>query len=456
MSFDFPQEKDYSVYKLRRKDLLQRVKEIYPEQSGLIVLFAGFEQDRVPFRQESSFYYFTGIQEPGVVVTIDSDGKSALYIPNCADERAKWVSQTVMPTKEHAQAYGLDGITVLGDACPGYQFHPFFAQGTYTNLLEQLKVLVDNKQKLFTLCPENPHAYVEQRLVLQRVQSFVSDLRQETVDIADIVADMRRKKDMQEIECLYKAIEITSFAHEAAAQAIEDGMTECEVQASLEYMMIGSCSRPSFPSIVASGKNGTVLHYMENKKTLKNGELVVVDIGAEYGGYAADLTRTYPVSGTFTKRQRELYNIVLQTQQYIADIAKPGMWLKNKEEPEKSLHHLAVEFLKEKGYDKYFVHGIGHFLGLDVHDVGDYKKPLHEGDVITIEPGLYIPEEGVGIRIEDDYWLVKDGAVCLSENLPKQADEIEKFMQQSGEEDEDLLELSDIDLELDQEIDVEH
>ena len=126
-----------------------------------------------------------------------------------------------------------------------------------------------------------------------------------------------------------------------------------------------------------------------------------------------------------------MYNIVLETQEHIASLAKPGMWLKNKDKADKSLHHLAVKFLAQRGYDKYFPHGIGHFLGLDVHDVGDYNVPLHEGDVITIEPGIYIPEEGIGIRIEDNYWITKDGAICLSENLPKDADDIEGFMQQA-------------------------
>jgi len=173
------------------------------------------------------------------------------------------------------------------------------------------------------------------------------------------------------------------------------------------------------------------LHYTVNDDEMKDGDLVVVDIGAEYDYYCADLTRTYPVSGTFTKRQRELYNIVLETQKYIASIAKPGYWLKNNNELDKSLHHLAVKYLAERGYDQYFTHGIGHYLGLDVHDVGDYSTPLQEGDVITIEPGVYIPEEQIGIRIEDDYWIVDDGVVCLSEALPKHPDEIEAMVQQT-------------------------
>jgi Xaa-Pro aminopeptidase len=124
---------------------------------------------------------------------------------------------------------------------------------------------------------------------------------------------------------------------------------------------------------------------------------------------------------------------VLDTQNYIASIAKPGMWLSYKEKPDQSLNHLARAFIKEKGYDHYFPHGIGHFLGLDVHDVGDYTEPLKAGDVITIEPGIYIPEEQIGVRIEDDYWIVKDGAICLSEGLPKTADEIEEMVKEKFE-----------------------
>src|SRR6185436_7465046 len=153
----------------------------------------------------------------------------------------------------------------------------------------------------------------------------------------------------------------------------------------------------------------------------------------------------YPVSGTFTKRQREVYDLVLETQEYIASIAKPGMWLSNKNKPEQSLNDLAKKYLTERGYGSYFPHGIGHFLGLDVHDVGDYALPLREGDVITIEPGIYIPEENLGIRIEDDYWIVKDGVVCLSEFIPKRAEDIEAVVQQVYADVEDSDEEEDTD-----------
>jgi Xaa-Pro aminopeptidase len=171
------------------------------------------------------------------------------------------------------------------------------------------------------------------------------------------------------------------------------------------------------------------LHYVENNQQIMEEDLVVVDIGAEYGLYAADLTRTYPANGKFTPRQREIYQLVLDTQQYIESIAKPGMYLKNSQYQDESLHHLAVGFLKKAGYADYFVHGIGHYLGLDVHDVGDYSTPLMPGDVFTIEPGIYIPDEKLGVRIEDDYVMTDDGAVCLSFDLPRQPDEIERWMQ---------------------------
>jgi len=211
-------------------------------------------------------------------------------------------------------------------------------------------------------------------------------------------------------------------------------MFESEVQASIEYIFTSSGARAAFPSIVGSGKNSTTLHYTTNGRQMSNGDLVVVDIGAESDYYCADLTRTYPVSGRFTKRQKEIYNLVLETQNYIAEIAKPGYWLNNKDKPEKSLHHLAKKFLEKRGYGQYFTHGIGHYLGLDVHDVGDYMRPLRDGDVFTIEPGIYIAEENLGVRIEDDYWIVKDSAICLSEALPKSIEDIEKFMLEQIEE----------------------
>ncbi len=433
-------KKDFNVYALRRKDLVNRIKEHHSSNHGTVMILSGFETERSVFWQESSFFYYTGVTEPSTVLTIDLDGKSALYEPNFGGARKQWVYSPIELTQENAKILGVDTVAVLGEKCAGYMLFPFFKKEAYSTIIAKLTQLVKEDSALFTLYPDNEHGYLEQRLVIDRLKTMVPGLAEIIVDVSDIVADMRRSKDMDEIEQITKAVEITCLAHEAAAQALDPGMFEREVQASLEYMMVGSGARPSFPSIVAAGKNGTILHYNQNHDVIKKDDLVVVDIGAMYDGYCADLTRTYPASGKFSKRQKELYDIVLATQEYIADIAKPGMYLNNAEFPEQSLNHLARVFLKKHKLDQYFVHGIGHYLGLDVHDVGSYKTPLRENDVITIEPGLYIPEEGIGIRIEDNYWIVKKGAICLSENLPKRAEDIEELVQRELEdqfEDED-------------------
>ena len=243
---------------------------------------------------------------------------------------------------------------------------------------------------------------------------------------------------MVELELMYKAVEITGNAHQAAMHMLKPGRNEAEVQASLEFVFTEQGATPAYPSIVAGGIRGTILHYGTNNQPLLDGQLVVVDAGARYNYYCADVTRTYPVSGKFTQEQKELYELVLECQELVAEQAKPGMWLSNKDEQEASLHHIAVNFFKKHGYDQYFIHGIGHFIGLDVHDVGDGTKPLQEGDIITIEPGLYIPEKQLGIRIEDNYWIVDQTTpVCLSEAIPKSVQAVEEMVQQSF--DVDLL-----------------
>lgn len=429
-----------SVHLLRKKELIEAIKSEFPHiKEGMVVLFAAFEQSTDRFKQDKTFFYYTGVNEPGTALVIDLVGKSTLYIPNCFEKRAQWMTLPAALVNRDAKALGVDAVELLGDECEGYELNPYFSAHEYAHMITRMKDVIAKGGSLFTTAPNNGHEYLHARFTFDHLQKFIPEVQKSIVDISPLIASSRRRKDMSEIEHIYRAIEITVLAHESAVQVIKDGVLECEVQASLEYMMIASHARTSFPSIVASGKNGTVLHYNQNSGTVKNGDLLVVDIGAELNNYCADLTRTYPVSGTFTKRQKELYNIVLETQTYIASLAKPGVWLKNKDKVEQSLHHLAVKFLAKRGYDKYFPHGIGHFLGLDVHDVGDYSVPLQEGDVITIEPGIYIPEESIGIRIEDNYWITKDGAVCLSEELPKEADDIEAVMQQalSGESDDE-------------------
>ncbi len=424
---------DTVFFKNRREQLVDLIKKQYPDaNNGIVLLFGSFESHAV-FKQERSFFYLTGIEEPATALMIDLENKkTTLFVPNYAQERAKWASSAIFA--EQKERFGFDELMYLGQECKGYQCHPFFTKEQYHNLLVIIDECVKNKKPIYTLNPQTVSGYVEQRFILQRIAQLISGFNSQLIDISPLVARLRRTKSRQEIEYIYKAIDVTIDAHDAVARAISADKKEYEIQALLEYMFtVRGCSI-AFPSIVASGKNGTVLHYHQNNATLQNGELVVVDIGAEYNYYCADLTRTFPVSGTFSKRQRELYMIVLETQEHIAQLAQPGMWISNKEYPEKSLIHLAHKFLDKYGYGNYFVHGIGHFLGLDVHDVGDYSQPLQPNDVITIEPGIYIPEEKIGIRIEDNYWIVEGEAICLSEDLPKVPDDIELAMANTSNE----------------------
>ena len=419
---------DLEAYSKRRTNLINLVKDIYPKQKGLILLFSNFEDHVKKFKQESSFSYFTGINEPASVLALSLENRSEIFLPNNAELRAKWVS--CITTKTLPKQVGIDQIVPLGKEITTLDLDPFFTEADVEHLLKKMEDIVKEGGCLFVINPKDTEEYLQQKLILNNLCQLKPALKDALKDISPLVAVLRSVKSKQEIEAIYKAIEITAMAQEAAQEAISAGKTEAEIEGAINYVYTASGSVPAFPSIVGSGKNSTVLHYNNNDQELQKGDLVVVDIGADFKGYSADITRTYPVSGKFTDRQKEIYNIVLETQEFIASIAKPGIWLKNPDKPEESLHHIAKEFLRKKGYDQYMPHGLGHYLGMNTHDVGDYKNPLEVGNVFTIEPGIYIPEENLGVRIEDDYWVVEDGVVCLSENIPKTVAEIEKVTQE--------------------------
>ncbi len=242
-------------------------------------------------------------------------------------------------------------------------------------------------------------------------------------------------KSPPEIALLRKAIAITGDAQAAAIRTIGPGVPEYKVEgAILGAFISGGGMRAGFPSIVGSGLNSTVLHYNANRRTMESGDMVVVDIGAEYTYYTADITRTYPVSGKFTPRQREVYQLVLDCQSACAaefKVGKSTLQSQNvfaKAYMAKSPLRAKDEGGVERTMDHFFFHGLGHYLGMDVHDVGDTGKPSQPGEVFTIEPGIYIPSEGFGVRIEDDYLATKDGLEKLSKDIPCEADEVERRM----------------------------
>jgi Xaa-Pro aminopeptidase len=412
---------------IERRDRLRRmVRDAYGISRGAIILCADVEAERHAFRQDSTFYYLTGLTHPGIACLLDLRNGVTLFVPRYTTNRLVWVDEQVELSVENIPIIGFDALELLGEDCPGYSLPsmaPYAKAALFNNLCAQVCSYGGQENPLFMFEPTTAY----QALVKNCIRACVP--KESAIhDISFLIAQMRRHKDAAEIHAHECAIQITLRAQHAAAKSIKPGVCEAEVRAALESVMTAVGTRPAFPSIVAAGPNATILHYTGCQRVIDADDMVVVDIGAEYDHYAADITRTYPASGTFSARQRELYQCVLDAQALVALHAKPGYWLKNAAYAEQSLHHIAVQFFKSRGYERYFMHGIGHYLGLDVHDVGSYQEPLASGDIITIEPGLYIRDEGIGIRIEDNY-LITDGEVrCLSSAIPKTTDAIEQWM----------------------------
>jgi Xaa-Pro aminopeptidase len=304
----------------------------------------------------------------------------------------------------------------------------------FKDRLAELVAPVEGKPapKIYTVIPTGPGADTsrESRFVEMLHQTFPNN---QVVDVSKIIGEMRKVKSSAEIELLQKAVDISNEGHREIVRAIKPGAYEYEAQAALEavWTRMGS-ERPGYPSIVGSGINGTILHYNENRKRIEAGELVVVDAAAEYSYYTADITRTYPASGKFTQRQREVYQLVLDAQRAAEKAYVPG------KSSMKDIQDAAREVMKAstvrdkhgKTLEIYFIHGLGHWIGMDVHDTGAYGV-LPVGSVITIEPGIYLPEEGFGVRIEDDYLVTDKGLVKLSAKLPSEPDDIERMMQKA-------------------------
>ena len=427
---------DFSIYETRRNKLVESVKEQHPDiKQGLIVIPAAYDTEGTLFQQDGTFYYFTGLEEAGAILTIDLSGVTTIWIPHYSIQRSTWMCSSFEITNVDNQKNAkIDYIKTLGEPVKGYELFPLSSLDAYSSFFTFLNDSVKSGGTIFSFEPERQDQFFEQRRTIDRILRHIPSAHTHLVDISGLISEMRRSKDSYELDLLYKAIDISCMAQEEVAGAIQPGMLEAELQAHVSYIFIAAGARNAFQPIIGSGKNSTIIHYQGSDRELVAGDLVLVDIGANYNYYCGDITRTYPVSGKFTDRQRELYNLVLETQEYIASIAKPGYWLCNKDRPKQSLNHCAHNYLKERGgYDRYFSHGIGHLLGINTHDVGDVTKPLQVGDVFTIEPGIYIPDEAIGIRIEDDYWMSKSGAICLSDQLPKKIAEVEHMMRGNGE-----------------------
>jgi len=389
------------VYRDRRERVMQEMG------GGVALLYSRGREDRDGYRQDSDFYYLTGISEAGAAIILAPDqriDRHRLYLASRDPEAERWTGAREPLGGALEKKTGFDSVSRTGRV-----------QGQLSELLRASDTLwVINR-------PSDPDSPVA------REQELYGKLAARIPDVSvkglhKLLPAMRSVKEPRELRRMQRAIESTIAAHRAAAQAIAPGIEENWVESVImtEYKKRGSV-RPAFPSIVGSGANSTILHYPDHDETIADGTLVVVDIGADFGRYAADVTRTYPANGKFTDRQREVYESVLRAQQACIDMLRPGVYLED-------LQQKAEEILGQAGFADYFIHGIGHYVGLDVHDAGLRYEPLDEGMVITIEPGVYIPEESLGVRIEDELLVTADGAELLTADLPRSIPEIEAMM----------------------------
>src|SRR5258705_6778553 len=417
-----------SVYAERRARLAAQA-------DGPIVLwgFTGREEgsQNYIFEQEENFYYLTGHNEEGAGLIILPAGqkgevpriaRETLFLPARNSQKERWNGVRMSPTD------------------PGIEARTGFA--AVKSFESDFRIAIENLAKtypnFYTILPYQkelggyPHEKsVAEWLELAAPQAKLKDIRAQ-------IGGLRQIKSPGEIAFLKEAIGLTLDSHLEAMKLMRPGLFEYQVAAKMvEVHAWGGSEAEGYAPIVGAGPNSTALHYDKLSRKIENGDIVVLDVGAQYAGYSADITRTIPANGKFTPRQREIYDIVLGAQNAAIGALKPGADYCAK--GDKSVYKLAYNYINSHGKDlhgkslgPYFIHGLGHHIGLDVHDPGEYCPPLQPGMFVTVEPGIYIPEENLGVRIEDDVLITESGHKLLTERLPRDPVEIEKIMAEAG------------------------
>lgn len=417
------------AYKARRQALAARLN------NGVIVMFAPLEAEGpnaiYGFRQDNDFYYLTGLVEPGAALLIAAEmpGRAQnpprpyteiLFLPERNVTQEKWTGPKLTAEDPRArEKTGFDLVKSLDDLRD-----------------ELVRVMPQPAALVYSDLPDwdQESASVGGLQYQRRANAFPNYVS--FGDVKPALAELRKVKDADEVKFIRHAVEATTEGLKSAMHAIRPGMTENQVAWLIQYEYgRRGCERPAFAPIVGAGFNSTVLHYSKNSGTIQDGDLVLMDVGGEYSMYAADVTRTVPANGKFNPRQREIYEIVLGAQQAAIDAFESGKSTLART-GSGSLYQVAFEYINSHGKDRhgnplgrYFIHGLSHFVGLAVHDVGDGSKPLGPGMVFTIEPGIYIPEESLGVRIEDTFYVDENGKlVNLSADAPRTVEEVEAGM----------------------------
>jgi Xaa-Pro aminopeptidase len=431
------------IYAQRRKQLMRMMNDnsvaILPSAPTLI----RNRDVEHGFRQDSDFMYLSGFNEPESVIVLIPNRKRGEYVLFCRDRD---------PMKEtwDGRRYGPEGAIEHFGAAEAYPIE---------DLEDILPGLMEDRDCVYYTIGLNPEFD-------KHVMACVNNLRRQSrrgarapyefVSLDYLLHDMRLYKSREELSLMRKAAKISVQAHINAMKICQPGLYEYELEAEFLCAFKRNGADWAYSSIVGGGENGCILHYTENNSSLKDKDLVLIDAGAEYQGYAADITRTFPVNGKYTVPQKEIYEVVLKAQEAAFAQVKPGNhWNDPHNAAVKALTKGMVEIgllkgkpaqlIKDGSYMKYYMHRTGHWLGMDVHDVGDYKvddnwRLLEPGMVLTVEPGLYIPAGirgakrwwNIGVRIEDDLAVTKDGYELLTKGLPRTVDEIETLMAASA------------------------
>jgi len=418
------------LFKNNRKNFSNRIKK-----NSIAIFHSSDEFPRngdqtFPFRQNSDFFYLTGIsQEKSILILAphypDPKLREVLFLIETNEVIAIWEGHK-FTIQEAENISGIANIKWLNSFDSVLQELMSWTENVYLNFNEYIKYSNE--------VPSRDLRFAEDMEKKNPAHNYLRS--------APILHELRTIKSPIEIELMRKAIDITENAFIRILKFIKPGVKEFEIQAEMEYEFIRNrANGMAYPPIIGSGKNSCVLHYIDNNDECKDNDLLLMDFGAEYANYAADITRTIPVNGKFTERQKECYEAVLRVHKKAIQLLAPGNTIekvnaevnKMMEKEMIGLNLFTKNEIKNQDaenplFKKYFMHGTSHYLGLDVHDVGKKHKKFEEGMVLTCEPGIYIREENIGIRIENDILISNKGPVNLSENIPVEVDEIEKLI----------------------------
>ena len=384
------------------------------------------------FEQEENFYYLTGHNEEGAGLIILPAAKSATNDP-ASGPRELFYLPAKNPLKEK-----WNGVR-MSPTDPGIEARTgFVAVKPFPEMRAEIENLAKTYASFYTIFPYEKElgGYPHEKEVVDWLQQAAPQVKLQ--DIRSQINAMRQIKSPGELAFLQRAIDLSLDAHLEAMRMMRPGLYEYQVAAKMvEVHQMGGSEAEGYAPIVGAGPNSTALHYDRLSRKMEDGDIVVLDVGAQYSGYSADITRTLPANGKFTPRQLEIYDIVLGAQNAALAGLKPGMDLCRKSD--KSVDKISRDYINSHGKDlhgkslgQYYIHGLGHHIGLNVHDPGEYCRPLQPGMVVTMEPGIYIPEENLGVRIEDDVLITETGHKLLSERLPRDPAEIEKIMTQAA------------------------